>query len=74
MEDTLRQFDALQHWQDIYPAPDAWSRTVKSITLPGTPLPEFSCTSYKGNGQFLLPPVQTQPPLVPFVGGKSGGD
>ena len=39
-DDTLWQFDVLQHWQDMYPAPDAWSWTVKSITLPGTLLPE----------------------------------
>lgn len=70
-EDALQRFNELQHWQDIYPAPNALTRTVKSITLPGTPLPEFSRTSYKGNGQFVLPPTQPLPVSSTIDKGKN---
>jgi len=62
MEDALQWFNELQQWWDIYPAPEALMCTVKSA-LSSTPVPEFPCTSYKGNGQFILPPVQ--PPQAP---------
>jgi len=70
MEDTLCRFNELQNWQDICPAPEVLTRMAKS-TLPGTPLPEPSCMSYKGNGHFVLPLIQPLPASSNINKGKN---
>ena len=58
-EDALRRFDELRDWQDIYPLPPNLLHDDRPRIQ--TPTSELPRTSYKSNGQFILPAAPTQP-------------
>ena len=69
-EDALRRFDEIQNWQDLYPVPNEllqFHSNEPTRTGPAFPS-EFGHTSYKGNGQFTLPPLHN-----PTTGDKGKG-
>ena len=60
-EDALQRFNELHDWQDIYPIPTELRQfhSNEPLRVGQTRSSEFGHTSYKGNGQFVLPPLST---------------
>ena len=58
-EDALRRFNELQNWQDVYPTPVELMQfhSNEPVRTGQTLISDFGHTSYKGNGQFVLPPL-----------------